>query len=69
MLIAYELARVVAVNLRACAADITHDEILQIARLYVRLHNRLYPQKWDEERYLREFWDTFVKSTKTAKIH
>jgi len=67
MLTSSELARVVAANLRACPSDITRDEILQVARAYVRLHNRFYPQKWDEERYLREFLDAFVRSTKTNR--
>jgi len=55
MLGAKRLAEVMAANVAKGGADITFDEIVQIVRLYVALHNRLYEHRWREEEYLERF--------------
>ena len=59
MLQAFELAAVMAATTRGC--DITFDEIEAIVRSYIKLHNRLYQEQWNEEEYLKAFFDVFKK--------
>ncbi len=42
-------------------SHITLDEIKTIVKYYVKLHNRLYKEQWDEEAYVAVFLETFRK--------
>ncbi|MRI59070.1 MAG: hypothetical protein C6H99_06160 [Epsilonproteobacteria bacterium] len=59
---AQELAKVIAKNIQT--SDITIDEAEQIVRLYVRLHNRLYEDRWDEKHYVK----TCLEYLRTSKM-
>lgn len=59
MLDAAELAAVMAANTKK--SDITLDEIEAIVKYYIKLHNRLYETKWNEEEYLTTFFASFAK--------
>ncbi len=55
------LAIVIKSNIEALKSDITFDEVVEIARFYVKLHNRLYKDLWNEEEYLAEFISVFLQ--------
>jgi len=65
---AKRLAEVMAANIAAAGSDITPGEVIQIARVYVRLHNRLYPEPWDERRYLEQFLREWAKLNPSFEI-
>ena len=65
MLQADALAAVMAVNVED--SDITFDELVTIVSLYVKLHNRLYQDSWDEKEYLNLFSDHFERLRGVSK--